>query len=502
MIMSAGYIISFLISYVFLSLYVYSEAKVFWKDTFSYFYGLSNTLFIILIIQIAEFGDFEYVIFLIFRTRIASWKVIAGIYLVVMVYILPLCIIREVCKNVFFNRNYLEKLAIIILCFVYVLISNMLYNFFKGYDYSLFSLGFENQIEFIVLISIIFTSLFSGYSSIQCIFNYLIHPYVLGVNTVDALKHFLSFKTMELIVFYHPDLDSFAEHSKKNVVHANSHTINSNKRRLHWAEDMSSVSHRIGKKEIIKPEKLIPITSAIQKAVCNEEYEEPLENINLQETFINTIPNVLLYIFNRSIKNIYNYMICKGEKSKSLIEVSEIRKFSYLFSKSFKDYKDRKTKEFIRSFSNLMQKLKNIFNWILFYFFGKILGFYSLYKVLMTIKNYFLSDYRDINIMLNEEMINIIDKLLNLSYAILRFDHESLVYNILEQYFSLLLVGILLLVNMRSFLNTIHFLYTRAIKKFYATNTYLETLLMTYFLGMFYATSCFFIIFSLPKTYR
>lgn len=308
---------------------------------------------------------------------------------------------------------------------------------------------------------------------------------------------------MELLVFYNPDLDSFSKTSNKNLVdlNPNTNTDNSNIRKIYWTDEISSVTYRVGKKEYINS-KSSHVKISIKPA-NKEEYEEPLENIELQETLINsTSQTILIYIFNKFKQRIYSYMICKGDSNKGIIEISEFRKFTFLIKKTINEYKTRKMKQYVRSLSNLIQSLKDIFNWILFYFFGKILGFYSLYKLLMTMKNYFLSDYKDINIMLNQEMINIIDKLLNLSYAILRYDHESLVYNILEQYFSLLLVGILLLVNMRSFLNTIHFLYTRAIKKFYATNTYLETLLMTYFLGMFYATSCFFIIFSLPKTYR
>ncbi len=91
-----------------------------------------------------------------------------------------------------------------------------------------------------------------------------------------------------------------------------------------------------------------------------------------------------------------------------------------------------------------------------------------------------MSNYSEINDMLKDELINIIDKILGACFYILTLDHESLLYTIIEQYFSLIIVGTILIVNMRSFLNSIHFLYTRAISKIESNNA-VETCFMTYF---------------------
>lgn len=51
------YLSAFFISYIFLSLYVYREAKVLWKDCFSCVYGISNVLLLIIILEIANFEE-------------------------------------------------------------------------------------------------------------------------------------------------------------------------------------------------------------------------------------------------------------------------------------------------------------------------------------------------------------------------------------------------------------------------------------------------------------
>lgn len=49
---------SFIISYVFVSLFVYKKSKSMLYDVFSYFFALSNVMLISMIIEIAEYGTF------------------------------------------------------------------------------------------------------------------------------------------------------------------------------------------------------------------------------------------------------------------------------------------------------------------------------------------------------------------------------------------------------------------------------------------------------------
>ena len=200
--------------------------------------------------------------------------------------------------------------------------------------------------------------------------------------------------------------------------------------------------------------------------------------------------------------SIYNYMIYNNSSINISLVLKELYYFILFFVTILSKNAYKKIILIITIMSNLKLKLKLIINWIVFSFFGKIFVLYSIYIILITLKNYFLSNYSDINIMLKDELINIIDKMLSIGFFILRYEHNNLLYNILEQYFSLLIVGIMYIISMRSFLNTIYFLYTRAFSKIESLNNQVETLFMSYFIGMFYYQTCIFVVFSLPKTYR
>lgn len=204
----------------------------------------------------------------------------------------------------------------------------------------------------------------------------------------------------------------------------------------------------------------------------------------------------------RIMNGLYDYMVSKTSKADLNAEIKQLKILYHDLLLRLKIYKDKNIEEYRNLYESIKKGFKEYFHWVVFYICGKILGFYSLYKIVMTCKNYFLSNYSDINTMLKEELINIIDKLLGIGFYILKLDNESLLYNMLEQHFSLFIVGTIIFVNMRSFLNTIYFLYTTAIKKIDSSNKTGQTLLMSYFVGMFYVTSSIFIIFSLPKTYR
>jgi len=168
----------------------------------------------------------------------------------------------------------------------------------------------------------------------------------------------------------------------------------------------------------------------------------------------------------------------------------------------------KKVEEFVFSFQNSIfwtiklsiQKLSE-----------KLLGVYSFYKIVITIKNLIFSDYDDINNMLKFEVHSIIDRVLR--YIFEKFhvnfnnnnsqNNNKILYAIIEQYFSLLIVGSIILVNMRSFLNLILFIYTMSFKNFKArVSELLQVLTLSYVVGLFYVCSSIFLIFSLPITYR
>lgn len=137
------------------------------------------------------------------------------------------------------------------------------------------------------------------------------------------------------------------------------------------------------------------------------------------------------------------------------------------------------------------------------YLTGKTLAFYCIYRIIMTIKNLLFLNYSDINVMLREEVLSIIDFFISIIFKILNLDVETIYYTVIEQYFSLTIVGLIIIINIRSFLNTILFIYTKTLKKYNTkTNRTLQMVFLAYFVGLFYVTSSIFLLFNLPITYR
>lgn len=103
-------------------------------------------------------------------------------FLTVMLYIIPYFLIKNIIISQCFCNNFNNYISNFIYI-VYLLISILVYNYFKNQK-SLFSIKLmysnHSQMEFIGLISIFLTSILRGYSTIQCIFNYMVHPYILG----------------------------------------------------------------------------------------------------------------------------------------------------------------------------------------------------------------------------------------------------------------------------------------------------------------------------------
>lgn len=641
-----------------------------------------------------------------------------------MYYIIPFYIILYSIKR---NDNKCS-LSQFLKYSLYILFSNVLYDFFKGNEIFSLNLIFniEFLMEFVSLISIIFTSILNAYSSIQSIFNYIIHPYFLNVNSVEALRDFLSIKTNKLIITYLPhdnnlknlnfennlqetnrfrsksDIDLIQLKSKINdeyndeinlsvdINHSKTHLKKKSSKMFKYENICENINLNFNKTEYLEttenensnhinysnPDSFCSIKKTKSQNSCNfynnnfstfnskfysndkkrkfkaedcnikekDEINENIENIEKNEkvssnvvenktkldfnkvkfskisfsnkhlsknnidiefnnhnnlekslnnnnetkdkTYLlkNDVSDNLLsdvfrneYIEKSSVNNKFktisnnlgikrtldfnsidnenevstkkgnanfsnesdysmNFKVFKIDKisaNENFIKNEKVENIEYInqmydnknsifkliYNYALYKHKDIEIEEIITNIPIYISSLKNyitgvIFryieyikihffnslNWLTYYFFGKILGYYSIYKVLITLKNYFLSDYSDINLMLKDELVNIIDKILHICFFILKFEY-SFLYTVIEQYFSLFVVGIMAVVNMRSFLNTIHFLYVRAIKHI-DSNVMFETLIMCYLVGMLYLTSSILMIFSLPKTYR
>ena len=105
--------------------------------------------------------------------------------------------------------------------------------------------------------------------------------------------------------------------------------------------------------------------------------------------------------------------------------------------------------------------------------------------------------------MLREELLNIIDFSLSIFLKVMNLKFKEFYYTVIEQYFSLMIVGSIIIVNIRSFLNTIWFIYQKIFKDYEKEeNKHIQMLTLSYFVGLFYICSSIFLIFNLPITYR
>lgn len=196
-----------------------------------------------------------------------------------------------------------------------------------------------------------------------------------------------------------------------------------------------------------------------------------------------------------SVRGFLDFVTDKPDKKNVEAEIEDLKLLYKEMEVQLKLLKEKT----VNMKNNVISKVSYIFRLIT----EQILAIYSVYRILMTVKNLLFQNYGDINVMLREEILNVIDLVISVIFHILKLDVETIYYTVIEQYFSLVLVGSIIIVNMRAFLNTILFIYTKTLKRYgNAVNKNVQLLFLSYFVGLFYVTSSIFLIFSLPITYR
>lgn len=136
--------------------------------------------------------------------------------------------------------------------------------------------------------------------------------------------------------------------------------------------------------------------------------------------------------------------------------------------------------------------------------FGKMLALYSIYRIINTIRTLIFGDYNNVNIMLKEDVFNIIDLLIRLIINIFQTSINEMYLTLIEQYFSLMLVGSIIIINVRSFLKSIEFIYFKTLKHLENVKSFsnIYDLFLAYLVALFYITSAFFLINNLPISSR
>ncbi len=229
-------------------------------------------------------------------------------------------------------------------------------------------------------------------------------------------------------------------------------------------------------------------------AILNDEIsnkESARYNVHMSNDYTETTESSS--IISRTLKKLYCYFT--DDTTDINVEIDELKAVYSEMEMQVKLLKD-KTMQFS---GNFISKIKFTFQRIS----GQILAIYCIYRIVMTLKNLLFQNYSDINIMLRDQVLNIIDFSLNIVFHILKLDVETIYYTVIEQYFSLLIVGCIIIVNIRSFLLTILFIYTKTLKRYSGViNKKVQSIFLSYFVGLFYVTSSIFLIFNLPITYR
>jgi len=488
--------ICFAISHIFLSVFIYEnkgEIKNFKNDIFSYIFGLSNILLILIVLEIADIDDFQI--------RNVTWILFLWTFIGIMFYIIPyyildtfICGERRVGIFQFFRKS--------LVFFIYLIYLTVAYRFlflFKddGYlassniNFFLFFVKPVYMMEYLSIVGILASAILSGYGSTHCILNYLVYP---------CFKN--SLETQHKKVKERMDIISEEISSKENEL---------------WGVDdewLNCDNHYRSEGLCVKGVKVVK--------EANEAKEENkmrnsrnkvriiVEDTNRAVNIHNGISEHKTITFNSSqnssrsshnnpvtdtVKGFFNYIIGKDNKKDLNDEIEELK---ILYNEMEMQVKLIREKTILFR-NNFISSLKYFFHIIT----GKILAVYCIYRIVMTIKNLLFQNYSDINVMLREELLNIIDVSLNILFYLLKWDVETIYYTVIEQYFSLLIVGTIIIVNIRSFLNTILFIYTKTLKKYNTkVNKNVQLLFLSYFVGLFYVTSSIFLIFNLPITYR
>jgi hypothetical protein len=450
------FILCFTISHIFLSVFLYEDKKElrnFKNDIFSYIFGFSNILLILIVCEIANIDNFQF--------RSLIWTLFLWLFIAIMFYIIPYFFLSWIiCGDDQSNLQrkkfsfYFRKFGLILVYIAYLVSANKFLFLIKkkedDFGFLLFYILPTYMMEYLSIVGIITSAILSGYGSTHCILNFLVYP------------------------FFRNSLEK--QHKK-------------------FKERLSTISEEISLKE----NELHLIQNSENFSDLEDNNPTDSSGVSLEPTEIN------IKIKNRkesgnqfllgTMKGVYNYVIGKDNKKDMQEEIDELKA---LYSEM--EMQVKLVKEKTISFrNNFISGVKYFFQVIT----GKILAFYCIYRIVMTIKNLLFQNYSDINVMLKEELLNIIDFSLNIVFSLLKVDVETIYYTVIEQYFSLLIVGSIIIVNIRSFLNTILFIYTKTLKNYNTKlNKKAQSLFLSYFVGLFYVTSSIFLIFNLPITYR
>lgn len=368
------------------------------------------------------------------------WDIYISIYMINLYYFLPLLIIYFITKNLFSNNKVIKTL-IIILSIIYFLSSNFLYHLFKMKKNINYSFFYIN---------------FSSITEYLGFISIFISSFLNSYGSVQIILNYIYFPLFrnEYYKLRFQDRSKRLESIKSEI---NSNYCNN-----------------------------IKLSTDNENVIYNGRYNS---TYNINTSFDNNIDKSL---FLKKGSKLYNELVQMEDEIELELEII-IEKYKYNPSL------------FCLIYSNQLQNSK-YFNiqYRIFRYINIFLSIYSLYKIFNTIKNLLFSDYSNINLTLREDVLNIVDWILDFIGFIFKSHFSEICHTIIEQYFSLFIVSIVILTNLKSFLSMLQFIYKKSIKIFskVKVSSPVKYILLSYLCCLFYLTSTLFLISNLPLRYR
>lgn len=492
-ILTASFCLCYLISHNYFYKHILNQSgKSISKDYFSIIFAFSNIILLIIVIEIIDKN--------IENSNKHIWRIIFKTYIIIMYYIFPLFAIISITlyrKNnnfiqVFLINKFKNLLVITTLSLLYFIFSNTLFNYIKHSVFfpniKLF-INLDNITEYIGLVSIFVSAFMSSYGSVQLICNSIYYPFFKSKHycnifhdKIERLKGIIYQLKLNNIEFNIKsdskttilDEENFPCYNKTFKLSTDNNAIDK------YNKEVMSLSTNSGTIDEIKNSKYLKVISE----------DSNYENLNSQTKE--------LLFFKKELELELKIIIEKNRFNKVLNN-----EIYYLDYHSIEEYikninSENKYNNICTSSSfNLKFKLIKI---------GKIvLGFYSIYKVVNTLRNLCFSDYNNINCVLKEEALNIIDLIVQILVTIFQTSFSEIYYTIIEQYIGLIIVSTVIVINIKSFLNLLQLIYLKTSKLLsFATNknNNIQVLFLGYTCCLFYIASSIMLINNLPVSYR
>lgn len=420
------------------------------KDRFSIYFSFSNLLLVIVLFEIKNGNNHETI-----------WNIYSTIFTIVNFYLIPAELILKLngFKDLssFIYLGIFRKIKVLIIFVFYLIFAgNISYLLQYNKSKNFLSFYFDKNIilEYIAILSVCISSVLGAYGTSQFIISFIIIPS--NEKTFITLKnklHELESEQQNLNLQYskfltNSKLDMESESCADNNINRD---VNQQNNILNLTTTSSSFNHsqqsNIEKElEFILSENQSTIFYIIEKLAFNLTYKEYYRLNNKT---------------NKNNEEISNKMNLEFNNNKFHVDKWQIFRFYFL-------------------------KI-----------FFKIFSLYSIYRVIMCLKNLLYYEYF-IEFSKNQTFI---DRLL---LFIIKIFHECKIELVLdiELTFSICFIVIMIIINIRSFYKSIELIILKVLKQMPKVTEESKEILLCFIISMLYLSSSVSILGSIPEKFR